>query len=317
MILTSNNRLERQKLSNQLYDKQIKLENQMKPKLMRLFRDMGNDAANLYISTRAILPVNNYLPQMITILRDQYRLVIPQFGFLLRNQLKKRKSWRRIITKQIDDDFEIESTVYINNTSEEQADIIIENQQKQFTEITNKVLVGLLLIMGIQQNELDRLNRFTPQSRTAILQSLVDNNNTLTKEQKDKKFRRLMKREIKIRSKGRADSIAMTETNGAANWAIQTESTLAQKDDSLIEEAATVGIMLNALNKEWVAILDTKTRHTHAVADGQIVPLLEPFRVGDSLLNYPKDTSLGAPLSEIINCRCKSIPTTQPIDRRL
>lgn len=56
--------------------------------------------------------------------------------------------------------------------------------------------------------------------------------------------------------------------------------------------------------KEWLAMLDEKTRETHAVADGQKVDIDTPFIVGNSLMMFPTDTSLGAPPEEIINCRC-------------
>ena len=49
---------------------------------------------------------------------------------------------------------------------------------------------------------------------------------------------------------------------------------------------------------------DEKTRETHALADGQKVDIDTPFIVGNSLMMFPTDTSLGAPPEEIINCRC-------------
>ena len=61
----------------------------------------------------------------------------------------------------------------------------------------------------------------------------------------------------------------------------------------------------NGLNyKEWLAMPDEKVRDTHAFADGQRVPIDAPFIVGESLMMYPMDASLGAPPQEIINCRC-------------
>lgn len=56
--------------------------------------------------------------------------------------------------------------------------------------------------------------------------------------------------------------------------------------------------------KYWNTILDGRERLTHNLADGQMQPMAMPFEVGTSLLMYPKDTSLGADLTEIIGCRC-------------
>ena len=66
-------------------------------------------------------------------------------------------------------------------------------------------------------------------------------------------------------------------------------------------------IQQNKTYKRWVSIMDVHTRPDHKEADGQIVKINDPFVVGDSLLNYPRDFSLGATPSEIINCRCSVI----------
>lgn len=56
--------------------------------------------------------------------------------------------------------------------------------------------------------------------------------------------------------------------------------------------------------KVWMTQLDNRVRGTHRLAQGQEVPINEPFKVGDSLLMYPRDYSLGASPEEIVNCRC-------------
>ena len=54
--------------------------------------------------------------------------------------------------------------------------------------------------------------------------------------------------------------------------------------------------------KEWASAEDSRTRPSHAEADGDEVPLDEPFVVGDARLMVPGDPS--GPAKEIINCRC-------------
>lgn len=56
--------------------------------------------------------------------------------------------------------------------------------------------------------------------------------------------------------------------------------------------------------KTWNSLMDGKERPTHHAAHGQEVPVTQPFEVGDAKLMQPGDSSLGAPLSEVINCRC-------------
>ena len=54
----------------------------------------------------------------------------------------------------------------------------------------------------------------------------------------------------------------------------------------------------------WQTMEDDRVRPTHVEADGQTVPIEEPFHVGGYLLMYPGDRSLGAGEEEIILCRC-------------
>ena len=56
--------------------------------------------------------------------------------------------------------------------------------------------------------------------------------------------------------------------------------------------------------KVWNTMRDLKVRDTHRIAEGQTVPIEEPFVVGDYLMMYPRDYSLGAGAEEIVNCRC-------------
>lgn len=58
--------------------------------------------------------------------------------------------------------------------------------------------------------------------------------------------------------------------------------------------------------KEWVMMEDELVRPAHVEAHGQRVALSEAFIVGGESLQYPRDTSMGASLGMIINCRCRS-----------
>lgn len=69
-------------------------------------------------------------------------------------------------------------------------------------------------------------------------------------------------------------------------------------------EEGTVSAKL--ITKTWDATGDDRTRHTHLIMDGQRVSFDEPFTTPwGARLMFPGDISLGAPASEIINCRCR------------
>lgn len=87
-------------------------------------------------------------------------------------------------------------------------------------------------------------------------------------------------------SRMRGALIARTETHGAANYGAD-------------QAARATGLKMR---KEWVAAEDARTRRDHAQADGQIVDMDDPFRVGGDRLMYPGDPSGRA--AQTINCRC-------------
>ena len=56
--------------------------------------------------------------------------------------------------------------------------------------------------------------------------------------------------------------------------------------------------------KQWISMKDWRVRSSHRIVDDTVKLIQEPFLVGDSLMMFPKDTSLDADPSEIVNCRC-------------
>lgn len=59
------------------------------------------------------------------------------------------------------------------------------------------------------------------------------------------------------------------------------------------------------LKKQWLATLDNRTRHAHAMLDGQTVDVDKPFKVDGYDIMFPGDTS--APGYLVYNCRCTVI----------
>lgn len=92
---------------------------------------------------------------------------------------------------------------------------------------------------------------------------------------------------------------ARTAVTGAQN---------AGRQDSY-DAAVKMGI---EMEKQWLATLDGRTRHDHAVADGQTVAEDKPFSVGGHALMYPGDPS--GPGHEIYNCRCTMIAKVKGVD---
>lgn len=79
----------------------------------------------------------------------------------------------------------------------------------------------------------------------------------------------------------------------------------AAKHEAYRQAAEQGGVSEAAIRRTWRDVGDLRVRHTHRLLDGETVGLHEPFRSpSGALMMYPGDSSLGAPGSETIRCRC-------------
>lgn len=100
-------------------------------------------------------------------------------------------------------------------------------------------------------------------------------------------------------NKSSAVRTARTAVTGAQN---------AGRMDSYVA-AEKMGIKLK---KSWLATIDGRTRHEHALLDGQTVDTDKPFKVDGYELMFPGDTS--APGYLVYNCRCTVIAAVDGVE---
>ena len=66
------------------------------------------------------------------------------------------------------------------------------------------------------------------------------------------------------------------------------------------------------LKKQWLATLDGRTRHEHAMLDGQAVDEDKPFKVDGYEIMFPGDPSAAAEM--VYNCRCTTVAQIDGVD---
>ena len=108
-----------------------------------------------------------------------------------------------------------------------------------------------------------------------------------------------LQRYIPTMSRDSAIRTARTAVTGAQN---------AGRMDSYVA-AEKMGIKLK---KSWIATIDGRTRHEHALLDGQTVDTDKPFKVDGYELMFPGDPSGPAHLT--YNCRCTMIAEVEGAD---
>ena len=94
----------------------------------------------------------------------------------------------------------------------------------------------------------------------------------------------------------RADTIARTETIASLN---------AGREQGVRQLIEAGNITEDQVVKVWDATMDSRTRPTHAALEGQRRRISEPFVTPEGYrLMHPGDSSMGAPGSMTIGCRC-------------
>lgn len=117
-------------------------------------------------------------------------------------------------------------------------------------------------------------------------------------ESMDKIARRI--RNVQEMNRSSAIRTARTLVTGAENRGRQDSYERAEKD----------GIILK---KEWIATYDMRTRHAHALLDGQLADQDKPFKSELGDIMYPGDPN--AHPSNVYNCRCTTAAKVYGFDK--
>jgi hypothetical protein len=129
-----------------------------------------------------------------------------------------------------------------------------------------------------------------------VVQSAVKNGKPLTEDQIQNLLTRYRDKALRYRG----EVIARTEV-------LQGQS--AAEHEATRQVVALGAVEQSAVRREWDSAGDFRVRPSHRQMDGQVVGFDEPFVTPTGArLMYPGDRSLGAPASEIIQCRCRAKP---------
>ena len=272
----------------------LKLENRLKPKLKKFFRQVSHDVEIVMTAIDQVPSLENFHVDLTAILKDHYRAVTGVFKMIPRESIK---SWADSIETKVHyeeipggSDSAVDEAILvailllpnlINQSEEEIVEFIITHSAKQARFILNTT-----------QEELQRIT-------ARVIAEAVANGENLTPAEISARVTKV----FDDRSKNRIDTIATTETQSSSEAAkLLTALALA----AMVTEGVAV--------KKWNTVIDSVTRPAHIAANGQVVRRDVPFRVGGERLLAPGSSALGASLKNIINCRCIATYSVVSID---
>lgn len=137
----------------------------------------------------------------------------------------------------------------------------------------------------------------------------------LDRGRRDKRFDRTIERAIREEAPVPAETIRkalvayerrLLQLRGETIGRVEAMSAIQAAKHEAYRQAIENGVLQeNQVTKVWRSAGDLRVRHTHAALNGDSVRFRENFRSpSGAQLRFPMDTALGAPASEIINCRC-------------
>ena len=255
--------------------KKIRLEENVKPKLTSFFKDISKQIGPVMRATGRPPQLAIFRDELIELLSKHYDRVSKAFqgdvapnltkDLALHLELKQEEAERVIDDAQEEVDEALLALIALR--APRQADFILETTEKELNDATQRAVV-----------------------------EAAKNEETLTNAELSRK----VTQDFNARTPGRVETISITETQTMAEDTKLTEAQTIANSGVFIAGVSAVLVM----RKIWNTILDERTRSSHVLADNQERNMVQPFLVQGQRLKVPGDTSLGATLDNVINCRC-------------
>ena len=270
---------ERNKRAKRNLTLKLALEKTFSRDLVWYFNEIKTDVVSFYTATGLLINADIYQKQTETLLERHYKRVIR--NFINEGKYSYRKS------------LEAKGIEYKQEQEEEDEKIK-----------ATSVLIALAFVESIVQRRALQLIETTNDN-------IKDTAAKATKKAKESgtKVHDEINKGLDRAFKSRYAMIALTETQFMAERSKNIEAAVISRNGNVDPSSINDGVVTGNpdVKKEWAAILDDRTRGGHAMADGQTQNMNDPYIVNGEYLMYPSDTSMGASLGNIINCRCSSL----------
>ena len=231
------------------------------------------------------------------------RISLPYEDYFGEMDLDDEKIERRIaLARRLEDAFSLFLTLYMQTISTRQENAkflkeqlrmsIVNAVSEEFiiddyiSDYIDELVNNVIKVTDDKVSKLDKLNVLSSKtSQGTLFSALILNENDL--DDKESTYGSKIAFSLWFLSIDRAIALAENESNTFLNY-----------DE--FRTAKEEGYQY----KTWITEKDNKVRPTHQDVDDEKIPIEEAFYVGNYMMMFPKDTSLGAGAEEISNCRC-------------
>lgn len=253
----------------------LQLEKKMKEDLEIFFKQLASDYETVYSSTGKVLSLNeSYQDELNALLKRNYRGVSDIFD--------------KTIRKDIDDVIDAEKW---------EAN---EDSQRDLKEKIAMTIGAYLLL---------RANTITPKIAVTVQEELKKKTEAVIVENAE--------RGVAVSNA----EVASTVANEFEEWGVKHSPIISVTEVQDVAESSkhTEHLTINELvedktllqkgsQKVWITAGDEKVRQSHVILDGVSIGSDDVFVTGKGgKMRYSGDMTMGALLSDVINCRCETI----------
>jgi hypothetical protein len=252
----------------------VQFEIELRPKIQGLFKAILRDFVRVLGTSRTVISAQDRAGVALeAILSKHYVKVTDTFS----KQMRFRMPSDLAMTHEESAEIDAMLIEFISFKAPEQTAYILQTTQQN--------MFDAVVIARNEQERLSAKGRFMSEREVAVTAGRV----------------------LERRLNGRVSGIATYETQWPAEMAKALEVSVLIGEQDIFEFKAAKSTNIAGVKKQWASQTDSRVRDTHLMADGQNRKGPQPFNVGQALLLWPGDKSLGAPGSETNGCRCSAI----------
>lgn len=256
--------------------------------LILFYQQLAEDYSTVYSATGEILNLSeSYLDELKSLLKRNYRQVGNHFGRSTRQSIEDLIDidvYEPIpeVVKKLDDRIGMALGAFYLLRAEDIAPKMIETIRDEMIQKTQTAIVQVL-----------------EKAKEAGVQPVINNAEVAG----------TVGEQLKLWGENHAPTVSVTEVQAVAEESKYTEQAEIIKDTAESDDNEYDLTELQAgAEKLWITAGDEKVRESHQAVDATLIPADSLFTTGaGSLMRYCGDMSLGAPLSDVINCRCETI----------
>jgi hypothetical protein len=247
----------------------LQFEARMQKDLMRVYRQMINDATLFYDQTGTALDTSVYNASIAGVLYLTWLEIRKKFGTMVNQMLVDTPTFEQF-----------KELVALDPSGQLAVQDIVNSMNSQATTMN---VSNMNQFINMSMDSISRTNNKQIVAVAALGLSTA-----------------LFKSKLTDLYTARVNTISQTTVQNASET---TKDDYFTTIDRIVRRADP-----NApkKTKTWRAVLDDRTRPAHADADGQTVPMNEFYVVDGELLEFPGDTRFST-IGNTVNCRCSSI----------